>query len=222
MRASAAGLIVRPLGEAALCCSIDAPVSPDYQQRVWELASNVVELDGVEDVIPGMNSLTVTFDALRFDGACIESSINALWAKTGKKVRKAGRLVDLPVTYGGTYGPDLMELAVFCNLSVDEVVRRHSAPEYIVYFIGFQPGFPYLGGLDPSLHMPRRSEPRLAVPAGSVGIGGAQTGVYPFATPGGWQIIGRTEARLFNDAALPPTLLAPGDRVRFVVKDLRS
>ncbi|WP_457325028.1 5-oxoprolinase subunit PxpB, partial [Roseateles sp. P5_E11] len=106
--------------------------------------------------------------------------------------------------------------ATHCGLSVDEVVQRHTEAEYIVYFIGFQPGFAYLGGLDASLHTPRRSEPRTAVPAGSVGIGGAQTGIYPLATPGGWQLIGHTALPLFDPKAEPPTLLAPGDRVRFV------
>jgi KipI family sensor histidine kinase inhibitor len=121
-----------------------------------------------------------------------------------------------PVTYGGKHGPDLGDVAKHGGLSVDEVVRRHTQAEYVVYFIGFQPGFAYLGGLDASLHTPRRAAPRVAVPAGSVGIGGAQTGIYPLATPGGWQLIGHTALPLFDPQAEPPTLLAPGDRVRFV------
>ena len=120
--------------------------------------------------------------------------------------------------YGGEDGPDLADVAAHCGLSADEVVQRHTQAEYVVYFIGFQPGFAYLGGLDDALHTPRRAEPRVAVPAGSVGIGGAQTGIYPLATPGGWQLIGRTALRLFDPQAEPPTLLAPGDRVRFVAE----
>ena len=116
-------------------------------------------------------------------------------------------------------GPDLADVAAHCGLSTEEVVRRHTGADYVVYFIGFQPGFAYLGGLDEALHTPRRAEPRVAVPAGSVGIGGAQTGIYPLATPGGWQLIGRTALPLFDPQAEPPTLLAPGDRVRFVAEN---
>jgi len=101
-------------------------------------------------------------------------------------------------------------------------VRRHTAPEYIVYFLGFQPGFAYMGGLDKSLATPRRAEPRMAVPAGSVGIGGEQTGIYPAASPGGWQLLGRTDAALFMPQRNPPTLLSPGDRIRFVASKVRA
>ena len=129
----------------------------------------------------------------------------------------AGRVVEIPVRYGGDDGPDLADVAAHTGLTPEEVVRRHSAGTYTVYFLGFQPGFAYLGGLDPALATPRRTEPRLAVPAGAVGIGGEQTGVYPAAAPGGWQLIGRTELPLFLPERDPPSLLAPGDTVRFVV-----
>ena len=119
--------------------------------------------------------------------------------------------------YGGEHGPDLQVVADHAGLSVEEVVRRHAGAEYVVFFIGFQPGFAYLGGLDPTLHTPRRDAPRLEVPAGSVAIGGAQTGIYPAASPGGWQLIGRTASTLFDPARNPPALLQPGDRVRFTI-----
>jgi len=138
----------------------------------------------------------------------------ALWARPPRR-RRLGRLVNIPVTYDG---PDLGDIARHCGLSPAEVVQRHEAAEYVVYFLGFQPGFAYLGGLDEALHTPRRTEPRVSVPAGSVGIGGAQTGIYPLASPGGWQLIGRTLTPLFDPQAEPPTLLAPGDRVRFVAE----
>ncbi|HTJ93216.1 MAG TPA: 5-oxoprolinase subunit PxpB [Pararobbsia sp.] len=127
-----------------------------------------------------------------------------------------GRLVELPVHYGGIDGPDIEAVAQHAGLSVEALIERHAAAEYTVYFLGFQPGFAYLGGLDPALVTPRRKEPRLRVPAGSVGIGGEQTGVYPTVSPGGWQLIGRTTAVLFDPGRDPPSLLEPGDRVRFV------
>jgi KipI family sensor histidine kinase inhibitor len=125
--------------------------------------------------------------------------------------------VDVPVHYGGEYGPDLKTVADHTGLSVKEVVERHAGGHYVVFFLGFQPGFAYMGGLEDALHTPRRSEPRLEVPAGSVGIGGAQTGIYPATSPGGWQLIGRTALKLFDPSRNPPTLLQPGDRVRFTV-----
>jgi inhibitor of KinA len=124
--------------------------------------------------------------------------------------------VELPVCYGGEFGPDLEEVAARCGLSAAEVMARHSTAEYRVYMLGFSPGFPYLGGLDPAIAAPRRETPRLRVPAGSVGIAGMQTGIYPQESPGGWQIIGRTPGRLFRPDRAEPCLLGPGDRLRFV------
>jgi KipI family sensor histidine kinase inhibitor len=129
----------------------------------------------------------------------------------------AAPLIEIPVCYGGDCGPDLAEVAAHVGLHCDEVIARHSAAEYRVAMLGFAPGFPYLFGLDASLHLPRRASPRTRVPAGSVAIGGAQTGIYPRELPGGWQIIGRTPLTLFDPARDPPALLAPGQRVRFKV-----
>jgi KipI family sensor histidine kinase inhibitor len=119
----------------------------------------------------------------------------------------------VPVVYDGE---DLHDVAGLTSLSVQEVVLRHAAPEYVVAFLGFAPGFPYLVGLDPALHVPRRPTPRTRVPVGSVGLAGPQTGIYPTASPGGWQLIGRTDRVLFDERRDPPALLAAGDRLRFV------
>jgi KipI family sensor histidine kinase inhibitor len=124
--------------------------------------------------------------------------------------------VEIPVCYGLEYGPDLDAVAAHCGLSPDEVIARHTAAEYRVYMLGFSPGFPYLGGLDPNIAAPRRETPRIKVPAGSVGIAGMQTGIYPLESTGGWQIIGRTPMRLFDPGLEEPCLLRPGDRLRFV------
>lgn len=127
----------------------------------------------------------------------------------------AGRLVEIPVCYGGEHGPDLDELAAHAKRSRDEAIALHGGAHYRVAMLGFAPGFPYLLGLPAALHAPRRASPRTRVPAGSVAIGGAQTGIYPRELPGGWQLIGRTPLALFDLARDPPTLLAPGDRVHF-------
>ena len=124
-------------------------------------------------------------------------------------------MVEIPVCYGGEFGEDLDAIAARADISIDEVIARHTQAEYTVAMLGFAPGFPYLLGLDPALHVPRRANPRTRVPAGSVAIGGAQTGIYPRELPGGWNLIGRTPLALFDADREPPCLLAPGDRVRF-------
>ena len=121
--------------------------------------------------------------------------------------------------YGGEYGPDLLEVAQHCSLTPKEVIARHTAPTYRIYMLGFTPGFPYLGGMDPSIAAPRRKEPRIHIPAGSVGIAGEQTGVYPIVSPGGWQLIGRTPLRLFDPQKEQPILLSAGAGIRFVPSD---
>jgi len=137
-------------------------------------------------------------------------------AVSARRVREVvERRVEIPVCYGGDVGPDLEAVGAAHGLKADEVVALHSGAEYFVSAVGFAPGFPYLGGLPAPLHTPRRATPRTRVPAGSVAIGGAQTGVYPFETPGGWHVIGRTPLRLFNPQGRPPALLQAGDRVRF-------
>ncbi|WP_335904558.1 5-oxoprolinase subunit PxpB [Salmonella enterica] len=138
------------------------------------------------------------------------------WWEESEALEPDSRSVEIPVIYGGAGGPDLAAVARHSGLSEKQVVELHASVEYVVWFLGFQPGFPYLGNLPEPLHMPRRAEPRLQVPAGSVGIGGAQTGIYPLSTPGGWQLIGLTPLKLFDPMREPPVLLRPGDSVRFV------
>ncbi len=187
----------------------------EKQQRIWALADRFRERADVREVVPGMNSLGVELDPLAPRLEHLTEDLLREWNSATPAARPSRRF-DIAVEYGGEAGPDLDAVAHHTGLSAVEVVRRHCAAEYIVYFLGFLPGFAYLGGLDLTLVMPRRLEPRIAVPAGSVGIGGEQTGIYPWISPGGWQLIGRTSVRLF-DAALPtPALLTAGDTVRFV------
>lgn len=173
--------------------------------------------DGVREWVPGYAIVTIYYQpwVSSFEALC-ETLVRLSRRRVPGAEWTGGRLKEIPVCYGGEFGPDLADIAAMHGLTPAQVIRRHCRPRYLVYFLGFQPGFPYLGGLPPSLATPRQASPRASVPAGSVGIAGSQTGVYPLATPGGWQIIGRTPLRLFDPARQPLALLTPGDRVKFV------
>lgn len=162
------------------------------------------------DVVPGYRTVLVTV-ASRAELSAVREALPLLDLPPVEQL--PARLVEVPVVYDGV---DLDEVVRLTGLSREDVVERHTAAEYVVAFLGFAPGFPYLVGLDPALHVPRRATPRTSVPAGSVGLAGPQTGVYPQATPGGWQLIGRTSAVLFDVERNPPAMLAAGDRLRFV------
>ncbi|VEB99581.1 Sporulation inhibitor kipI [Cedecea lapagei] len=203
------------LGEKAVVLELEPPVMLASQQRIWGLLQRLNASEEVSEAIPGMNNITVVLKdprSLALDG--IEWLQR--WWEESEAVIPTSRLVEIPVVYGGEAGPDLEVVARHNDLTPAQVVALHSGALYIVYFLGFQPGFPYLGGLPEALASPRRASPRLQVAAGSVGIGGSQTGIYPLETPGGWQLIGRTSLRLFNPDSPTPTLLLPGDSVRFV------
>lgn len=173
------------------------------------------------ECVPAYASVLLRFDPLAWRGEDTTDPQQALrcavrTALDASEMQfQTRRAQQIPVCYGGAFGADLIEVAQQLDLSPDEVVARHTAVEYRVAMIGFAPGFPYLLGLDPALAMPRRRDPRQRVPAGSVAIGGKQTGIYPNELPGGWQLLGRTPLRLFDLIATPPSLLAAGDRVRF-------
>ena len=169
---------------------------------------------GLVELVPGYATLTVHFDLLATSFRKLAEDLTVLAAGPSQSAtRSSNRLIDIGVRYDG---PDLADVAIAAGLSTTEVVNRHSALEYRVALLGFVPGFAYLGPIDPALVLPRRASPRARVPAGSVAIAGAQTGIYPADTPGGWHLIGRTAAVLFDPARNPPALLAVGDRVRFV------
>ncbi|MGF6349053.1 5-oxoprolinase subunit PxpB [Variovorax sp. W2I14] len=209
------------LGDAALLCELPAPATLVQQQRIWALAAEAREWPGVGEVLPGMNNLTLTFDPTAIELDALTAQVLEAWPKLSAKAVE-GRLVEIPVAYGGEHGPDLGDVAAHTGFTPAEVVRRHSAGEYVVYLLGFLPGFAFMGGLPPELATPRRAEPRTAVPARSVGIGGEQTGIYPLVSPGGWQLIGRTSLEMFDPTAASPTLMRPGDRVRFVVESVQT
>ncbi len=203
------------LGERAVVLELEPPVTLATQQRIWGLSSRLMARPEVIEVVPGMNNITVLLSDPQQTALDAIEWLQSWWEKS-EQLEMTSREVEIPVVYGGSAGPDLDEVARHSGLTPQQVVEAHASGQYVVYFIGFQPGFPYMAGLDDRLHTPRRAEPRVAVPAGSVGIGGSQTGVYPFSAPGGWQLIGQTDITLFNPANQPPTFLRPGDSVRFV------
>jgi KipI family sensor histidine kinase inhibitor len=183
-------------------------------------------LPGVLDVAPAYASILLRFDPAAWDGGDgglpherVEQALRAALEHVPSPAASIddaeSRIVEIPVCYGGMHGPDLDALAAHAGMSPEEVVARHEADIYTVAMLGFAPGFPYLLGLDSALHMARRATPRTRVPAGSVAIGGAQTGIYPRELPGGWNLIGRTPLELFDPRREQPCLLAPADRVRF-------
>lgn len=203
------------LGETAVVLELEPPVQLATQKRIWRLTQRLSTLPEVAEVIPGMNNITVV---LRDPGTLALDAIERLqrWWEESEALEPESRAIEIPVLYGGDAGPDLGRVAEHCRMSEKQVVELHASVEYVVWFIGFQPGFPYLGGLPEALATPRRAEPRVRVAAGSVGIGGAQTGIYPLETPGGWNLIGRTDLALFNPRLAEPSLLRPGDTLRFI------
>lgn len=207
-----------PAGDRALLVQLGDRIDPALHDRVLRLYASLQAEPppGVEEVVPGYASVLVYYDPLATRPAALAGQLRRRLEALPALPLPPAALVELPVCYGGEFGPDLPEVARRTGLAPEEVVRRHAAPTYRVYCLGFLPGFAYLGGLDPLLAVPRRDTPRVRVPAGAVGIGGRQTGVYPVASPGGWHLIGRTPARLYLPERTPPCLLRPGDRVRFV------
>jgi len=203
------------LGETAVVLELEPPVTLATQKRIWRLTQPLGEIPEVVEAIPGMNNITVV---LRNPHSLALDAIERLqrWWEESEALEPESRNIDIPVVYGTAAGPDLGEVARHAGLTEKQVVELHASVDYVVWFLGFQPGFPYLGGLPEQLATPRRDEPRLLVPAGSVGIGGAQTGIYPLATPGGWQLIGHTPLPLFDPHRDEPVLLRPGDTVRFI------
>ena len=205
-----------PLGDSALTLVFGDVIDPLVHARILAVARDLRAHPprGVTEVVPAYTTLGVWFDPLSRDAADLASELVEIAEQAeGREDGEAeGRELVIPVRYDG---PDLDDVASRLGLARDEVVRRHSEATYRVFLLGFVPGFAFLGLLDPSLELPRRSSPRLKVPAGSVAIAGRQTAVYPLDTPGGWHLLGRTDLTLFDPRREPPAVLGVGDRVRF-------
>ncbi len=202
--------MIIPFGESALLVEVDGP------GRAQSLAASLRAdpVKGVIEVVPGLASALIELDPLSADVEAVVAAVEARVATVPAEL-PVGRTHTIPVAYGGDHGPDLAEVAELCGMSPDEVIDRHAATILRVLFCGFAPGFAYLGDLPPQLHVRRLDRPRTRTPAGSVAVAGSMTGIYPADLPGGWRIIGRTEIGLFDPRRNPPTLLVPGDVVRF-------
>ncbi|HEV8663507.1 MAG TPA: 5-oxoprolinase subunit PxpB [Candidatus Methylomirabilis sp.] len=207
-----------PAGDAALTVEFGNRIALPLNRKVraLALAMEKAALPGVIEVVPTYRSLTIYYDPLSFSLTDLRLKVEDLLERLEEIPLPASRLVTIPTVYGGEYGPDLAFVAQHCGLTEEAVIRLHTRPTYHVYMLGFTAGYAYLGGMPKRLTTPRLPSPRLRVPAGSVGIGGNQTGVYPVESPGGWRLIGRTPLTLFDPSWEVPVLIQPGDQVKFV------
>ena len=212
------GATYQAASDRSLMVRFGDTISVEIHQRVRALLALLTEepVDGVYNLQPGYTSLLITFDPLQRDHRELEAVVRSYVERMDAVQLPAARRVEIPVCYGGEFGPDLVDVAKLHGITSEEVIRLHSSASYLVYFIGFVPGFAYLGGLPEAIATPRLPEPRWSIHPGSVGIAGRQTGVYPVRTPAGWRLIGRTPLQLFSPQRETMNLLSIGDEVRFV------
>lgn len=210
-----------PLADDALLLRFGEVIDATHNARALQASRLLRERNPswLRDIVPAYASLAVFFDGSRIDHsdphAFVAAQLRAILRNQQTAGAASARIIDIPVCYEPEMAPDLAEAANELGIAADELVRRHSSASYTVAMIGFAPGFPYLLGLPDSLALPRLATPRTRVPAGSVAIGGNQTGIYPRESPGGWRLLGRTPLVLFDAARASPALLTPGDQVRF-------
>ncbi|MGZ0879119.1 5-oxoprolinase subunit PxpB [Priestia megaterium] len=226
-----ASAVISPLGDSALVITFGDSIQYDIHKQI-KTYKDSIELNpfpGFVECVPAFTNLTIFYNPLEVVAAVekkqkkefvspfevVSSIIQSKLENEQTEKELNHRTISIPVCYGGEYGPDLEYVARLHNLTPEEVISIHSEGEYLAYMIGFAPGFPFLGGLSEKIATPRRPSPRTSIPAGSVGIAGMQTGVYPISTPGGWQLIGQTPIKLFLPEQNPPSLLQAGDIVKF-------
>lgn len=209
---------IMPAGDSALVVEFGDRIAPEINEQVNRLAARLRDypVTGLGEAVPTYRSLFIHYDPFILSYAQLADLVRDQLIRVESLPAVQPKEVEIPVVYGGPAGPDLEAVAALLKLRPDDVIRLHSEALYRVYMIGFTPGFPYLGGLPEQLVVPRLTTPRTHVPAGSVGIAANQAGIYPIESPGGWRILGRTALRLFDPLSEPPSLLAPGDLVRFV------
>ena len=211
-----------PLGDAAVYAEFADSLDLELNRSLQALAAalRARSVPWIRDVVPALCGIALHLDPdhAELPASLLEHCSELLQEcfKSASKFEDSGRTVELPVCYERAFGLDLEEISSALKIPIEKIVRQHSSSEHLVLMVGFSPGQPYIGGLDPRLALPRKATPRTRVPAGSVAIANAQTAVYSYETPGGWNVIGRTPLALFDPARRPPSLFAPGDRVRFV------
>ena len=215
-------LTYKLFGRSAILVEWPANISQDIIQDIISFERQVKEIDSILDTIIAYNSLLIRYQNPIVDKELTISQLKKKSAASSYLTKQDQFLWEIPVCYDASFGIDLEEIANKKKCSVTDIIRLHTETDYIVYFIGFQPGFLYLGGLHQNLHVPRKSNPRVRVDKGSVGIGGAQTGVYPQSSSGGWNIIGKSPLNFFNMKATNPCFAKPGDRIQFVAVGIHT
>jgi KipI family sensor histidine kinase inhibitor len=210
-------LTISMLGTTAMLFEAPGALDLPAQRRIWSLAREVETWPGVREAVPGVTNLMLTFVRPPADPDALAGRLRDAWARAGEWIIE-GKVVELPVVYGGEFGPHLQDVVDHTGLSVDEVVQLHCAPLYTVYALGSHPGYCYLGGMDTRIATPRRKVPVLGLPGGAVSIGGVQTGVSASTGPSGWNTIGHTSMVFFDPSRENPATLAPGDMIRFCVE----
>ena len=207
-----------PMGDSALMVIAGESISSDINQKVHNIISVIKKENwpGIKEIVPTYSSFVIHFDPITFSMEGLIECVKNIWDLDTNFKDKNTRTVLIPTLYGSDCGPDLESVSELTDLSVEEVIDIHSKTDYLVYALGFSPGFPYLGGLDSKIHCSRLETPRVSVPQGSVAIADSQTGVYPVSSPGGWRLIGRTPVVMFDPNRSSPSLVTPGDYIRFV------
>ncbi|HBD63586.1 MAG TPA: allophanate hydrolase [Clostridiales bacterium] len=207
-----------PLGDKALVMEFGNEISKDINAKIRNVMRQLseVEIFGIEELLPTYRSIMIMYEPLKIEYENLVSKLEMLSDTKAENGEEEIRIVEIPTLYGNEYGPDIEYVADHNHITVDEVIKIHTGTDYLVYMLGFTPGFTYLGGMSEKIATPRLPSPRTAIPAGSVGIAGSQTGMYPSETPGGWQLIGRTPVKLYDPESEPPVLLNAGDYVRYV------
>ena len=210
---------ISPVGDCAISIDFGQVIDPKVNRQIRQVIEQikVLQLDGIIELVPTYCALLVQYDAMVYTYSDICRILDPILQESvTDSVIERVMIVEIPTVYGGEFGPDLGFVASYNHISEDEVVSIHSGTDYLVYMLGFIPGFTYLGGMDPRIATPRLSSPRTLIPAGSVGIAGEQTGTYPSDSPGGWQIIGRTPVTMYDMSKKQAALLQAGDYVRYV------
>ena len=208
-------------GDRALYIEVGDAISPEVNRRVKGLldAIDKAAIEGVEALAPTYRSILVYYDPLKIPLEELKQRLSDLGRALPDASSSEASIFEIPTLYGGEFGPDLDFVASHTGLSPEEVIRIHAGTDYLVYMVGFNPGFPYLGGMSEKIAAPRLETPRVKIPAGSVGIAETQTGIYPLESPGGWRLIGRSPLKMFDPSRDPPALVEAGDLVRFVSID---